>query len=204
MVCGWQLRSTKKVVEVDLAARLAMAMASAAAVASSSREALAMSRPVRSQTMVWKLMRASRRPWRDFGLVGGVGGVPGGVFEDVALDDGGDDGAVVALADEGGEDLVLGGDGADGGEGLEFGLAGGTLRGAIEANLFGARWGVDQFVERIVAERVEHFELLLADWGRCGGARKWWRARWRVCGARSWGRSLLSSSCPRKRASSNH
>ena len=40
-----------------------MAMASAAAVPSSSMEALAMAIPVRSQTMVWKLTRASIRPW---------------------------------------------------------------------------------------------------------------------------------------------
>ena len=60
----------------------------------------------------------------DLGLVGGVGGVPGGVLEDVALDDGGDDGAVVALADERGEDLVLGGDGAEVGDGLGLGEGG--------------------------------------------------------------------------------
>ena len=60
----------------------------------------------------------------DFGLVGGVGGVPGGVLEDVAVDDGGDDGAVVALADERGEDLIFGGDGAEGGDGLDFGERG--------------------------------------------------------------------------------
>ena len=38
-------------------------LASAAAVASSSNEALAISRPVRSQIMVWKLNKASSRPW---------------------------------------------------------------------------------------------------------------------------------------------
>ena len=40
----------------------ASAIASAAAVPSSSSEALATSRPVRSQTMVWKLNSASSRP----------------------------------------------------------------------------------------------------------------------------------------------
>ena len=38
-------------------------MASAAAVASSRSEALARGSPVRSDTMVWKLSSASRRPW---------------------------------------------------------------------------------------------------------------------------------------------
>jgi hypothetical protein len=37
--------------------------ASAAAVASSSRDALAMSKPVRSHTIVWKLRSASSLPW---------------------------------------------------------------------------------------------------------------------------------------------
>ena len=40
-----------------------MVMASAAAVASSSIEALAMSRAVSSLTIVWKFNSASRRPW---------------------------------------------------------------------------------------------------------------------------------------------
>ena len=46
-----------------LAERSASASASAAAVASSSSEALATSRPVRSQIIVWKLNSASSRPW---------------------------------------------------------------------------------------------------------------------------------------------
>ena len=40
-------------------------------------------------------------------LVGGVGGIPAGIFEKVALDDPGDDAAVIAHADVGAEDLVL-------------------------------------------------------------------------------------------------
>jgi hypothetical protein len=46
-----------------LADRCAIVIASAAAVASSSSEALATSRPVRSQIIVWKFSSASRRPW---------------------------------------------------------------------------------------------------------------------------------------------
>ena len=38
-------------------------MASAAAVPSSSKEALAISMPVKSNTMVWKFNKASKRPW---------------------------------------------------------------------------------------------------------------------------------------------
>src|SRR5277367_1386466 len=43
----------------------------------------------------------------DFGLVGGVLGVPAGAFENIAEDDGRRDGAVVAHADEGFEDFVF-------------------------------------------------------------------------------------------------
>ena len=63
IVCGWQSALTRKVSLLDLTERLASVMASAAAVASSSMEALAMSRPVRSQTIVWKFNSASSRPW---------------------------------------------------------------------------------------------------------------------------------------------
>ena len=44
--------------------------ASATAVLSSSRDALAVSSPVRSLTMVWKFRRASRRPWLISGWYG--------------------------------------------------------------------------------------------------------------------------------------
>ncbi len=72
-----------------------------------------MGMPVRSVTMVWKLTSASMRPWRNLGLVGRVGGVPGGVFQDVAQDHAGRVGAVVALADEALEHLVFAGHGLE-------------------------------------------------------------------------------------------
>ena len=53
MFCGWQPSSMKNAFAFDFATRSAIAIASAAAVASSSSEALAMSSPVRSQTIVW-------------------------------------------------------------------------------------------------------------------------------------------------------
>ena len=52
MFCGWQFSSTKNAVAFDFATRWAMVIASAQAVASSSSEALAISSPVRSLTMV--------------------------------------------------------------------------------------------------------------------------------------------------------
>ena len=62
MVWGWQVSATKKVFALGRAFRH-MVTASAAAVPSSSREAFATGRPVREETMVWKFMSISRRPW---------------------------------------------------------------------------------------------------------------------------------------------
>ena len=65
IVCGWQASETKKVRCSEAPPSLSrwhIIMASAAAVPSSSMEAFAISSPVRSQTIVWKLRRASRRP----------------------------------------------------------------------------------------------------------------------------------------------
>ena len=52
------------------ARRRAIAIASAAAVGSSSSDAFAISIPVRSLTIVWKLRSASRRPWEISGWYG--------------------------------------------------------------------------------------------------------------------------------------
>ena len=53
MFWGWHASSTKNFRDLDFDARSAMVIASAAAVDSSSREAFAMSSPVRSQIIVW-------------------------------------------------------------------------------------------------------------------------------------------------------
>ena len=70
------------------------------AVDSSRSEALAISSPVRSLTMVWKFSKRFQPPLADLGLIGGIGGVPGGVFQDVALDRRGGDSAVITLPDQ--------------------------------------------------------------------------------------------------------
>ncbi len=61
-VCGCRPLEAKNTLDLDFAERLASVIASAAAVASSSSEALAISMPVRSATIVWKLISASMRP----------------------------------------------------------------------------------------------------------------------------------------------
>ncbi len=62
-VCGSASASTTKTFELEPEARRASSMPSTTAVASSSIDAFAVARPVRSATIVWKLMSASRRPW---------------------------------------------------------------------------------------------------------------------------------------------
>ena len=95
----------------------------------------------------------------DLGLVGGVLGVPAGVFEDVAEDDAGGDGVVVTHAEEGFEDFVFGGEGFDGGEGFGFGLGAGEVEGVGEADARGDGL-VDEFVEGGCADGGEHGLLL--------------------------------------------
>ncbi|PQM48446.1 hypothetical protein C1Y40_01343 [Mycobacterium talmoniae] len=55
--------TTSRSATLPRTARCINVMASAAAVPSSSIDALATSRPVRSATMVWKFSNASSRPW---------------------------------------------------------------------------------------------------------------------------------------------
>ena len=63
IVCGWVSASTKNAAAACLVERRMSVIASAAAVDSSSIDALAISIPVRSVTIVWKLRSASSRPW---------------------------------------------------------------------------------------------------------------------------------------------
>ena len=61
-VCGNASASTRKMFDSLPETRRAMSIASAAAEASSNIPALAVPMPVRSHTIVWKVIRASRRP----------------------------------------------------------------------------------------------------------------------------------------------
>ena len=70
LVCGSASASTRKTFDVDLEARRATSIPSTTAVDSSSIDAFAVARPVRSVTIVWKLMSASRRPCEISGWYG--------------------------------------------------------------------------------------------------------------------------------------
>ena len=91
----------------------------------------------------------------DLGLVGRVGGVPGGVLQDVALDDGRGQRAVVAQADHRGDAAVAGGHLA---QLLEHG---GLGRGRLDVEGLDAadaarHRGVDEVGERGAADDLEH------------------------------------------------
>jgi len=95
----------------------------------------------------------------DFGLIWGVLGVPTGVLKDVAKDDAGCVGAVVASSDEGAIDAVVGG---EGGETFECGgftqWFGEAIEGewTVEADGAGDSGGGKGF-ERGKANAIEHF-----------------------------------------------
>ena len=69
-VRGSESASTTKRLALERPARRSRVIASAAAVASSSTDAPATGRPVRSDTTVWKFSRASSRPWLISGWYG--------------------------------------------------------------------------------------------------------------------------------------
>ncbi len=70
MVCGSASASTTNGPDAFLFALRTSVIASAAAVLSSRSDALAVGRPVRSPTTVWKLISASSRPWEISGWYG--------------------------------------------------------------------------------------------------------------------------------------
>ena len=70
MVWGWQSASTMTREDWEVLRRRIRVTASATAVPSSSNDALAVSRPVRSATIVWKFNNASSRPWLISGWYG--------------------------------------------------------------------------------------------------------------------------------------
>ncbi|ENO95722.1 putative metal-dependent RNase [Thauera phenylacetica B4P] len=92
---------------------------------------------------------------RDLGLVRGVGGVPGRVLEHVAQDDRGREGVVVARADERAQHPVLARDRAQ--QRQRLGLAAAFGQGQRRDRQDGGGDDlVDQLVERVEAEHVEH------------------------------------------------
>ena len=110
MVCGWHFGNEENVSLRSLS-RWHIVIASAAAVASSSSEALAMSRPVRSVTMVWKFSSASRRPWEISAWYGVYCVYQPGFSKMLRWMTGGRDAIVIAHADVRAENLVLRRDG---------------------------------------------------------------------------------------------
>ncbi len=96
---GRRRRRRRTVRSPPRSARRTSVIASAAAVPSSSMEAFAMARPVRSADHGLEVEQRLEAALGDLRLVGRVGGVPGRVLQHVAPDHRRRDGAVVAQAD---------------------------------------------------------------------------------------------------------
>lgn len=115
---------------------------------------------------------------RDLGLVRGVCGVPGGVLENVALDDRRRDGAVVTHADRAAADLVLCGEFPQFPQGGLFGEAhadrealgecnhGGNSLACEVVEVDGADGGEHRREITRVGTHVAGFELLFTEVGR--------------------------------------
>ena len=95
----------------------------------------------------------------DLRLVGGIGGVPGRIFQQVAQDRRRGMGVVVALADQALEQAILAGDGAQLGQGIGFGQPGGQVQhtGALDA--LGDHLG-GHGVQGFIAEQIQHGDLV--------------------------------------------
>jgi hypothetical protein len=91
----------------------------------------------------------------DFGLVGRIGGVPAGVFQDVAQDDLGRDAAIVPHADHRGEQPVAPCDAAQVGQGVALGQGSGKVEW-LPCTDVGRDDLVHQVVERPGADGVQH------------------------------------------------
>ncbi len=91
----------------------------------------------------------------DFRLVGRIGRVPRGVFQNVALDDRRRDGAVIALANQRGQHLVLVGRFTKTVERLAFGQRCTPGERYLLAD-GGGNGGVDQRVEALIANDLQH------------------------------------------------
>ena len=99
----------------------------------------------------------------NFRLIGRVGGVPAGIFEDVALDDGRRDAVVIAHADVRAANFVLRHDRFQISERSVFAASRGKFQRFAESNGGGDRI-ISQRVERVEADDGEHLLNLRRAW----------------------------------------
>ena len=92
----------------------------------------------------------------DLGLIGGIGGIPAGVFQHIAEDDAGHLGAVIAHADHRDENPVPFRHAPEVRQRPAFGLVGADVEGFVGEDAFGHH-RFDQPVEGLQAEEFEHF-----------------------------------------------
>ena len=92
---------------------------------------------------------------RDFGLVGGIRGVPARVFQDGSTEDRGGDGPVISEADQRAKGFVLGEDLFQVNKGTCFG-AGGREFGGVRGGQTRGKSGLDKLLQGGEADRFEH------------------------------------------------
>ncbi len=96
---------------------------------------------------------------RNLGLIGGVGGVPGRVFQDVAQNHARRVGAVIALPDEAAQHLVLLRDGLEFGQRRRLAHGRWQLHG-LRAHDAGRHDGLDQGAARLGPDGAQHLRLI--------------------------------------------
>ncbi len=113
----------------------------------------------------------------DFRLIRGVGRVPAGVLQYIAEDDGGSDGAVIALANEGFQELVFPQNGTEFLQGFRFRFGCGQVQRGLHADICGDDVR-NEFVKRPVAEAVKHFPAFFPPLPMCRLAKSEWVFMW--------------------------
>src|SRR5207247_6613762 len=102
-----------------------------------------------------KIEQRLEAPLRDLGLVWRVRGVPARVLDDVALDHLRRGGVVVPHREVGAEQLIRGGGAAQRLEHFPLRAARWERKGPPQPDVLGDD-GVDEFVHRVVAQRLQH------------------------------------------------
>ena len=156
MVWAKQSASTRKRSDLlFLFDRCASVIASAAAVPSSSSDAFAVGRPVRSDDDGLEVQQRLEPALGDLRLVRRVGRVPGRVLDQAADDDRRGEGAVVPLADHRGGHGVAGGELAELGQRVDLGgrLGQPERLGGPDRRRYG---GIHQRVDVVVPEQLDH------------------------------------------------
>ena len=155
MFCGWQFSSMKKRLGLRLGHPLRHGHRLGAGGCLVQQRGIGNLEPGQIADHGLEVQQRLEPALADFRLIGGVGGVPGRVFQDVALDRGGRHRTVIALPDQRGQNLVLFRHPAQVPQQLALGLG----LAEIQLGRLPDRLGhglVDQVVETVGADHGQH------------------------------------------------